>query len=135
MILIGGGSGMSPLWSILHDHIASGEQRPIRFFYGARTKADLFYLSEFAAFTEKIANFRFIPALSHSEPADDWSGERGYIHEVVQRTLRSENLSGQMDAYACGPTPMIDALLPVLQMIGVEPERIYFDKFTPAVRT
>ena len=44
MLLIGGGSGMSPLWSILADHIASDEQRPVRFFYGARTRADLFYL-------------------------------------------------------------------------------------------
>ena len=44
MLLIGGGSGMSPLWSILADHMASDEQRPVRFFYGARTRADLFYL-------------------------------------------------------------------------------------------
>ena len=134
MILIGGGSGMSPLWSILHDHIASGEQRPIRFFYGARTKADLFYLPEFADFSEKLGDFKFIPALSHADAADDWSGERGYIHEVVKKTLAAEKFNGPLDAYACGPTPMIDALLPVLQKAGVEPERIYFDKFTPATK-
>ncbi len=134
MLLIGGGSGMSPLWSILNDHIASGEQRPIRFFYGARTKADLFYLAEFAALTEKLNDFRFIPALSHAEAGQDWAGERGFIHEVVQRTLEAEKLAGQMDAFGCGPTPMIDALLPVLMKMGVEPERIYFDKFTPATK-
>ena len=134
MLLIGGGSGMSPLWSILADHIASGEQRPIRFFYGARTRADLFYLSELNGYAETIPDFKFIPALSHADPADDWQGERGFVHEVVQRHLREEKLAGTLDAYACGPTPMIDAMLPVLQANGVEPHHIYFDKFTPATK-
>ena len=115
-------------------HIASGEQRPIRFFYGARTRADLFYLDELGAIASKLQDFRFIPALSHAEESDGWEGETGFIHEVVQKHLRDEKLAGSIDAYACGPTPMIDAMLPVLQMNGVEPEHIYFDKFTPAVR-
>ncbi|MBR1202944.1 MULTISPECIES: NADH:ubiquinone reductase (Na(+)-transporting) subunit F [unclassified Bradyrhizobium] len=134
MLLIGGGSGMSPLWSILADHIGSGEQRPVRFFYGARTRADLFYLEELAAIAARLDDFKFVPALSHAEVGDGWDGETGLIHEVVQRHLGQEKLSGAIDAYACGPTPMIDAVLPVLQMNGVEPEQIYFDKFTPAVR-
>jgi propane monooxygenase reductase subunit len=134
MLLIGGGSGMSPLWSILHDHIDSGERRAVRFFYGARARKDLFYLDEFAAIAAKLPDFRFIPALSHAEPDDAWTGETGFIHDVVQRTLRAENLDGEIDAYSCGPPPMIDAVLPVLQMAGVEPDHIYFDKFTPAVR-
>ena len=134
MILIGGGSGMSPLWSILSDHIESGEQRPIRFFYGARTRADLFYLEELAAIAQKLPDFKFIPALSHASDEDKWDGETGFVHEVVLRHLRQEQFGGVIDAYGCGPTPMIDALLPVLQMNGVEPEHIYFDKFTPATR-
>ena len=133
MLLIGGGSGMSPLWSILHDHLQSGEQRPVRFFYGARTASDLFYLDRFADLAARTPDFRFIPALSHAEDGD-WTGESGFIHDVVARTLRAEGLGGEMDAYSCGPPPMIDAVLPVLQMAGVEPERIYFDKFTPATR-
>ena len=133
MLLIGGGSGMSPLWSILHDHVESGEQRPVRFFYGARTRRDLFHLDEFAALAERLPDFRFIPALSEPGPDDAWEGETGFIHEVVARTLRTEGLEGDIDAYACGPPPMIDAVLPVLQMAGVEPERIHFDKFTTAV--
>lgn len=134
LVLVGGGSGMSPLWSILQDHIAQGDARPVRFFYGARTKADLFHLAEFAAIAEKLPDFKFIPALSHAEPGDDWQGETGFVHEVVARVLRSEGLNGEIDAYSCGPPPMIDAILPVLQMAGVEPERIYFDKFTTATR-
>jgi propane monooxygenase reductase component len=134
MLLIGGGSGMSPLWSILADHIESGEQRPIRFFYGARTRADLFYLDELAAIAAKLKDFIFTPALSHALETDAWGGETGFIHEVVQRHLRSGQLAGTTDAYGCGPSPMIDALLPVLQMNGVEPDHIFFDKFTPAAR-
>jgi propane monooxygenase reductase component len=134
MLLIGGGSGMSPLWSILADHIESEEQRPVRLFYGARTRADLFYLDELAAIAARLKDFRFVPALSHANPDDKWDGEAGFVHEVVLRHLRGEQMIGAIDAYACGPTPMIDALLPVLQMNGVEPDHIYFDKFTPAVR-
>jgi propane monooxygenase reductase subunit len=134
MLLIGGGSGMSPLWSILQDHAGSGEQRPVRFFYGARTRADLFYLKEFAAHTVNLPDFKFIAALSHETDEGGWDGERGFIHDVVAKSLRAENLSGEIDAYSCGPPPMIDAVLPVLQMAGVEPEHMYFDKFTPALR-
>lgn len=134
MLLIGGGSGMSPLWSILADHIASGEQRPIRFFYGARSRADLFHLDELAAIGRELADFRFVPALSHATDEDHWDGETGFVHEVVARHLKQERLAGVIDAYACGPTQMIDAVLPVLQINGVEPDHIYFDKFTPAVR-
>lgn len=130
MLLIGGGSGMSPLRSILLDHVESDEQRPVRLFYGARTPADLFHLEELAALSAKLDDFKFIPALSHLGPGDEWRGEQGFIHEVVLRHLRQENLAGEIDAYACGPPPMIDAALPVLRMAGVEPEHIHFDKFT-----
>ena len=135
MVLVGGGSGMSPLWSILADHIASGVQRPVRFFYGARTRKDLFYLEEFAAVAERVTDFVFIPALSHAGPEDDWTGETGFIHEVVQRCLKAEGLPGEIEAYSCGPPPMIDAVLPVLQRAGIEPSHIHLDKFTPATTT
>jgi propane monooxygenase reductase subunit len=134
MLLIGGGSGMSPLLSILLDQRASGETRPVRFFYGARTQRDLFYLDLFADLAREMPDFAFIPALSHAEPGDEWSGETGFIHEVVRRHLAGMEGVEEADAYTCGPTPMIDAILPVLQTSGVESDRIYFDKFTPATR-
>jgi propane monooxygenase reductase subunit len=133
LILVGGGSGMSPLWSILNDHVRSGEQRPVRFFYGARTSRDLFYLDEIAELGGKLDDFRFVPALSHAEAGEHWDGELGFIHEVCERTLAAERLGGEMDAYACGAPEMIDAVIPVLQRAGVEPGHIYFDKFTPAI--
>lgn len=134
MVLIGGGSGMSPLWSILTDLVESGERRPVRFFYGARRPQDLFFLDAFADLAARLPDFRFVPALSHAEPADGWTGETGFIHQVLARHLREDRLEGEIDAYTCGPAPMIDAVVPVLQMAGVEPDRIFFDKFTPAVR-
>ena len=134
MVLVGGGSGMSPLWSILTDQARSGELRPVRFYYGARTKADLFMLDEIAAIGRRISDFQFIPALSHGAPDDGWEGETGLIHEVVQRDLRAGRLADAEDAFTCGPPPMIDAVLPVLRMSSIEPEHIYFDKFTPATR-
>jgi propane monooxygenase reductase subunit len=116
------------------DHVQSGERRPVRFFYGARTQADLFNLDEFAMIARDLADFEFIPALSHADDDASWTGERGFVHDVVARYVRAHDLGDDMDAYSCGPPPMIDAVLPVLQMAGVEPEHIYFDKFTPAVR-
>ncbi len=132
MILVGGGSGMSPLWAILKDHIESGEQRPIRFFYGARTRKDLFFLDEFAAVCAQLTDFEFIPVLSQATEEDAWHGETGFVHEAVDRILREQALPGELDAYTCGPPPMIDALLPVLQRLGVALDHTYVDKFTPA---
>ncbi|MEZ5901375.1 MAG: FAD-binding oxidoreductase [Hyphomicrobiaceae bacterium] len=131
MILVGGGSGMSPLWSILNDHVESGEERPIRFFYGARTPEDLILVDEIAGIGSKLSDFKFIPALSDAGANGAWMGERGFIHETVMRTLKTEAFDGStIDAYSCGPPPMIDAVIPVLQDAGVEPSHIHFDKFT-----
>lgn len=135
MLLVGGGSGMSPLWSILQDHIASGEQRPIRFFYGARARKDLFMLEEFAAITKSLPDFQFIPVLSQADPDDAWTGETGFVHEAVERIMSEQKLSGEIDAYTCGPVPMVDAVLPVLSGLGVEPHNSHVDKFTPASAT
>jgi len=132
LILVGGGSGMSPLWSILHDHLQSGEERAIHFFYGARTRTDLFYLEQFAAVAEKDPRFNFVPVLSHALDDVAWDGERGFVHEVVGAHLARLGLGEDLDVYACGPAPMIDALTPVLNMNDVASERIFFDKFTPA---
>ena len=54
IVLVGAGSGMSPIWSILHDHVASGEDRPVYFFYGARTRDDLFHLDRIDALAAAI---------------------------------------------------------------------------------
>lgn len=130
VILVGAGSGMSPVWSILQDHIASAENRPVYFFYGARTEDDLFHLDQLAAITSAHPSVEFIPVLSHAPEGGGWTGETGFVHQAVDRKLRALGLAGQGDVYACGPPPMIDALTPTLFMLDFESERIFYDKFT-----
>ena len=132
IILVAAGSGMSPIWSILHDHIASGEDRPVHFFYGARTRADLFYVEQLADITAKHPTITFTPVLSHADSDPDWQGATGFVHQVVGAELKRLGIESDADAYACGPPPMIDALQPVLFMQDFDPERTFFDKFTPS---
>ena len=132
IILVAAGSGMSPIWSILHDHIASGEDRPVHFFYGARTRADLFYVEQIADITAKHPTITFTPVLSHADADPDWQGATGFVHQVVGAELKRLGIESDADAYACGPPPMIDALQPVLFMQDFDPERTFFDKFTPS---
>ncbi len=135
MILVAAGSGMSPIWSILNDHIASGEDRPVHFFYGARTQADLFYLEEINKITKAHPAITFKPVLSHADDDDTWGGDRGFVHEVVEAELKRLDIDGEGDVYVCGPPPMIDALTPILFMQDFDPDRTFVDKFTPATST
>jgi propane monooxygenase reductase subunit len=132
MILVGGGSGFAPLWSILQDQCRFGRKRPIYFFYGARARQDLFYLERIAALQQSYPFLEFIPALSEPSADDKWEGETGFIHEVVQRRLGRLTVENQVEAYVCGPEPMINAVVPVLRTKGIDPENIFFDKFVPA---
>jgi propane monooxygenase reductase subunit len=132
-LLVGGGSGMAPLWSILNDLAEQGVTQPVRLYYGARTVRDLFYLDEIAAVGAKLADFAFVPALSEKAADDNWGGATGFIHEVLARDYSTQR-DPKAEAYACGPPPMVDAVLPVLQKIGVDADNIHLDKFTPATR-
>ncbi len=123
---------MAPLWSILNDHLENGDsKRPVTFFYGARTPRDLFYLDKLAAIHERFPNFHFVPGLSNLENGEQWDGEQGFIHTVVDRYFREKGLhTPKMEAYVCGPPPMIDALLPVLSRHGVAEDHTHIDRFT-----
>jgi propane monooxygenase reductase subunit len=132
IVLVAAGSGMSPIWSILNDQIACGESRDVHFFYGARTRADLFYLPEIAAITAAHPEVSFNPVLSHADDDPDWHGMTGFVHQVVGSELKRLGIEGGGDAYACGPPPMIDALSPVLFILDFDPDRTFYDKFTPS---
>lgn len=129
VVLIGGGSGMAPLLSIVRDLVDNQIDRPVTLFYGARGPGDLFYRKEIAELGTHFTDFEFVPALSHLAPGEKWEGERGFIHEVVNRKLERIPTDSDRDAYVCGPPPLIDAVVPVLHMKGIDGERIYFDKF------
>ena len=129
IICVGGGSGMAPLWSLLNSMAERGIERKATYYYGARTRKDLFYLDRLQQLEERLPGFRFVPALSMATPEDEWDGETGLITEVLDRNLEAGQ--SQTQAYLCGPPPMIDAAIPVLVSKGIGEDRIFFDKFTP----
>jgi propane monooxygenase reductase component len=105
----------------------AGLARPAVYYYGARTATDLFHLDELAALAERLPEFTFVPALSEAADGDGWSGETGLITDVVERL---EDDLAEVDAYLCGPPPMVDAAIAMLERLGVPESHIYFDKFT-----
>jgi propane monooxygenase reductase subunit len=127
IVFIGGGAGMAPIWALLNHMSDSGIERKATYYYGARTRKDLFYLDEMQELSERLPGFRFVPALSEPEPEGEWDGEIGLITDVVDRL--EGDLSG-MEAYLCGPPPMIDAAMPVLERNGIREDDIFYDKFT-----
>ena len=106
--------------------IAEGDELEV-YYYGARGLKDLFHLDELRELEEKVPGFRFVAALSDSDDDREWEGETGLITDVVTR-LHDE--LGEVDAYLCGPPPMVDAAIAMLDASGVPEGRVYFDKFT-----
>jgi propane monooxygenase reductase subunit len=127
LLFIGGGAGMAPILSLLRSMSDAGNKRPAVYYYGARTPKDLFHAQELAELAEALPDFRFVPALSHCAEDEQWSGERGLITDVVDRL--EKQLDG-MDAYLCGPPPMVEAAVDLLVARGIPEDRVYFDKFT-----
>jgi propane monooxygenase reductase subunit len=104
-----------------------GHTRPATFYYGARTQQDLFALEELERLTRELPEVTFVPALSDVEDGDGWGGESGLITDVVDRL---EPDLAEVDAYLCGPPPMVDAAIALLDARGCPESHIYFDKFT-----
>jgi propane monooxygenase reductase component len=125
LVFIGGGAGMAPILSLLRSMADQAIERPAVFYYGAREAQDLFHLDELRALAAALPSLRFVPALSHAE----WDGETGLITDVVDRC---ELDLTAVDAYLCGPPPMVDAATELLLRRGAEEARIHFDKFTTA---
>jgi propane monooxygenase reductase subunit len=120
LLFIGGGAGMAPILSLLRSLRETGSERPRAYYYGARTEADLFHLQELAEL-----GCGFVPACSES--SNGWAGERGLITDVVSRL---EGDIADVDAYVCGPPPMVEAAIALLEAKGVPESHIYYDKFT-----
>lgn len=127
LIFVGGGAGMAPVLGLLRSMAERGVERRSRFYYGARTKRDLCFAEEIAALGERLPDFRYIPALSEPAAGEEWDGATGLITDVVK--AHEESLEG-MDAYVCGPPPMVDAAIATLTALGVNEQHIYYDKFT-----
>jgi Na+-transporting NADH:ubiquinone oxidoreductase subunit F len=129
MVHVGGGVGMAPLRAMIHQELGNGTPRRIRYFYGARTAADLFYSDEFEALAAAHPNFSWTPALSDPAPGDRWTGATGFIHTILWEEMRSHPAPDECEYYLCGPPVMISAVLATLGRLGVEPRSIFYDDF------
>jgi propane monooxygenase reductase subunit len=123
LVFLGGGAGLAPILALLRSMAERGIDRPTTFYYGARTPRDLCFEDELQALARTLPRFRYVPALSDQ----DWDGENGLITDVVGRL--EPDLTGA-DAYVCGPPPMVEAAIPLLERLGVATKHIYYDKFT-----
>lgn len=129
MVFVGGGVGMAPLRAMIHQQLGRGTERRIRYFYGARTAADLFYSEEFEDLANRHGNFSWTPALSDPAPGDRWLGATGFVHDILHREMAGHAAPEDCEYYLCGPPVMISAVLATLDRLGVAPEQIFHDDF------
>jgi Na+-transporting NADH:ubiquinone oxidoreductase subunit F len=132
MLYIGGGAGMAPLRShLLHlFKTRKTTDRKISYWYGARSKNEIFYEEEFKALEQEFPNFSFHIALSEPLPEDNWTGPVGFIHQVIlDNYLDKHDAPEDIEYYMCGPGPMANAVKKMLDNLGVPSEMLMFDDF------
>lgn len=131
IIFIGGGAGMAPMRShILDLFLTKHTQRKVSFWYGGRSLRELFYIDDFKKIEADNPNFKFNIALSSPLPEDNWNGYVGNIHEVLlENYLKNHKEPEEIEYYLCGPPMMTQAVLSMLDSLGVPKENILFDDF------
>ena len=131
IIFIGGGAGMAPMRShILDLFLTKHTQRKASFWYGGRSLRELFYIDDFKKIEAENPNFKFNIALSSPLPEDNWNGYVGNIHEVLfENYLKNHPEPEEIEYYLCGPPMMTQAVLTMLDNLGVPKENILFDDF------
>ncbi|MDO5090928.1 MAG: NADH:ubiquinone reductase (Na(+)-transporting) subunit F [Cardiobacteriaceae bacterium] len=131
MVFIGGGAGMAPMRSHIFDQLKRiGTKRKITFWYGARSKKEIFYQEDFDALAAEFPNFEWHVALSDALPEDNWEGFTGFIHNVVyENHLKNHPAPEDCEFYMCGPPIMNKSVINMLHDLGVEDENIMLDDF------
>jgi len=127
LVFVGGGAGMAPILALLRSMAERGIDRKATYYYGARGRRDLCFEKELRGLEETLPNFRYVPALSEPADGDAWEGETGLITDVL---ARHETDLSRTHAYVCGPPPMVEAAIPLLERLGVPEKHVYYDKFT-----
>ncbi|HLT34824.1 MAG TPA: NADH:ubiquinone reductase (Na(+)-transporting) subunit F [Enhygromyxa sp.] len=131
MVFIGGGAGMAPMRSHIFDQFKRLKtNRKVTFWYGARSLREAFYVEDFDGIQAEFPNFKWTLALSDPLPEDNWTGPKGFIHQVC-RELYLDNHPAPEDCefYICGPPMMNQAVIRMALELGVEPENVMFDDF------
>lgn len=131
MVFVGGGAGMAPMRSHIFDQLERiGTKRKVTFWYGARSKREMFYVEDFDRLAAEYDNFEWHVALSDPQPEDDWDGYTGFIHNVLyENYLKDHEAPEDCEFYMCGPPMMNQAVINMLQDLGVEDENILLDDF------
>ena len=131
MMFIGGGAGMAPMRSHIFDQFRRlHSSRKVTFWYGARSLREAFYVEDFDSIQRDYPNFKWHLALSEPQPEDNWTGHKGFIHQVVlEQYLKNHPAPEDIEYYLCGPPAMLAACMKMLTDLGVERENILFDDF------
>ena len=131
MVFVGGGAGMAPMRSHIFDQLKRlNTSRKITFWYGARSRREIFYEDEFDRLQEEHENFKWFVALSDPQPEDNWDGYTGFIHDVMyEHYIKDHPAPDDCEYYMCGPPVMNAAVVGMLENEGVEREDIMFDDF------
>ena len=131
MVFVGGGAGMAPMRAHIFDQLLRiNTDRKITFWYGARSLKELFYVDEFDKLDNVNNNFSWHVALSDPLPEDNWSGDTGFIHQVLfDNYLKNHPAPEDCEYYLCGPPMMNKAVIDMLLDLGVERENIALDDF------
>jgi Na+-transporting NADH:ubiquinone oxidoreductase subunit F len=102
----------------------------VSYWYGARSLREMFYWDEFQAIESDFPNFKMHVALSNAIPEDNWTGKTGFIHQVLfDNFLKNHESPEDLEYYVCGPPMMNQAVLKMLDDLGVPEENIRFDDF------
>jgi Na+-transporting NADH:ubiquinone oxidoreductase subunit F len=131
MVFIGGGAGMAPMRSHLFDQLDRlSTKRKITFWYGARSKKEMFYVEDFDKLQKQNDNFTWHVALSDAIPEDNWTGHTGFIHNILyEQYLKDHPAPEDCEYYMCGPPIMNQAVINMLVDLGVDREDIMLDDF------
>ena len=141
MLYVGGGAGMAPMRShIFHLFKTLQTGRKVSYWYGGRSKRELFYVDEFKNLEKEFPNFKFYMVLSEPLEEDDWKvkdgldgegdGFIGFVHQaVIDNYLSAHEAPEDIEYYFCGPPLMNQAVEKMCDDFGVPPENIAFDDF------
>ena len=131
MVFVGGGAGMAPMRSHIFDQLRRlKSKRKMTFWYGARSKREMFYVEDFDMLAKENDNFEWHVALSDALPEDNWKGYTGFIHNVLfEEFLKNHPSPEDCEYYMCGPPIMNTSVINMLLANGVDPENIMLDDF------
>ncbi|MDO9164046.1 MAG: NADH:ubiquinone reductase (Na(+)-transporting) subunit F [Methylococcaceae bacterium] len=131
MVFVGGGAGMAPMRSHIFDLLRRlKSKRKITFWYGARSKREMFYVEDFDMLARENDNFEWHVALSDPLPEDNWEGYTGFIHNVLyEEFIKKHPAPEDCEFYMCGPPIMNTSVIKMLLDNGVESENIALDDF------